>query len=218
MVVLLVIIVAAGTGAYYFLFNSPAASPAAPATSQSAGGRVITENLTLPNTTSVSAAEGSMVMPGAVAVPLVPENESEKVIVPNAVLTVKGTLAVAEPEAKKWASDARLVFVKSLGAVTLEGKSSQWQAIYDSRVKKKGYEIIVRGGGVISRKEIESSARGGALPETWQDSDYPIRVLQNLPQFADATVSSITLSYNADGDLWRYNLFTSRGPTSTGVN
>lgn len=212
---IIVILIALGGTAFYF-FSSGGNAPTGTGTSEQA--KVITENLALPDTTSVNPAAGSIVVEGTVAVPLVPESEGEKIIVPNAVLTVKGTVTLALPEAKKWAKDAKLVFVKSLGAVTLEGKSSQWQIMFDSQSMHKAYEIIVRASDIISRKEIDSSAQGGDVPTEWKDSDYPIRTLQTLPQFADATVSAISFAWNADGKLWRYNLSTSRGPTSTGIN
>ena len=142
--------------------------------------------------------------------------EGEKVVVTKAVLTVKGSYDKSRSEAEAWSKDAKLVFVKSLGAVTLEGKSSQWQLVFSSPTKsKKGYEVIIQEDNIVSKKEIDSNAVGGTVPSTLKDSDYAIKTLQDLPQFSDATVSSISLYYNSDGGVWRYALATSRGTTST---
>ena len=73
-------------------------------------------------------------------------------MVSKAVLTVKGSYNL-EARSGKWSSDAKLVFVKSLGAITLEGKSSQWQIVFMSKTKTgKGYEIIVQEDQVVSQK------------------------------------------------------------------
>ena len=179
------------------------------------GPQVVEENLVIPETQKITGAEGRTVESGKVDVPLVPKTESEKVIVAKAVLTVKGSYGLSLPEAEKWASDAKLVFVKSLGAVTLEGKSSQWQLAFSSKTQsKKGYEIIVQGDAIVSKKEIESTAIGASLPASWKDSGEAIVLLQELPQFSDATISSINFYYNADGKIWRYALSTSKGTTS----
>lgn len=176
--------------------------------------RVIEETLTIPETKEILSIGGRVVEEGKVAVPLIPKSEGEKVIVQKAVLTVKGGYNLAAPEAQKWTADAKLVFIKSLGAITLEGKSSQWQIAFTSATKKKGYEVILQGNQIASQKEIESSATGTNIPDNLIDSGAAIQALQEMPQFSDATVSSINLYYNADGKLWRYAFATSRGTTS----
>src|SRR3989304_8744998 len=121
--------------------------------------KVIEEKLVIPETQKITGAEGRVVNEGSVAVPLVPENESEKVVVYKAVLTVKGSYNLAASEAQKWSSDAKLVFIKSLGAITLEGKSSQWQLAFSSVIKKgKGNEVIIQGAQIVSKKQIRSTA------------------------------------------------------------
>ncbi|MDP3057818.1 MAG: hypothetical protein Q8N37_04890 [bacterium] len=177
--------------------------------------KVIEEKLVIPETEKITGGEGRTVDQGPVEVPLVPKTESEKVVVSKAVLTVKGSYDLAVLEANKWASDASLIFIKSLGAVTLEGKSSQWQLAFSSKTKSsKGYEIIIQGDQIVSKKEIDSAASGADLPSVWRDSGEVIISLQELPQFSTATVSTINLYYNTDGKLWRYVLSTSRGNTS----
>lgn len=178
--------------------------------------KVIEEELTIPETQKITGGEGRFVNEGPVAVPLVPKTEAEKVVVSKAVLTVKGSYDLAVSEAKNWASDAKLVFVKSLGAVTLEGKSSQWQMAFSSKTKlSKGYEIIIQGDEIVSKKEIDSSAVGAILPTTFKDSGTAVVVLQELPQYSDASLSAISLYYNTDGKIWRYTLMTSKGSVST---
>src|SRR3989338_9169332 len=139
-IIVVVIVFALGGAGYYFY----APSTNAPSTGQNTQpqGRVIEEKLVIPDTKSITGSEGRVVDQGVVSIALVPKDDSEKVIVPGAVLSVKGSYDLARPEAVKWSSDAQLVFVKSLGAVTLEGKSSQWQIAFSSKIKKgKGYEV-----------------------------------------------------------------------------
>ena len=104
--------------------------------------RVIEEHITIPDTQAVNEADARLLEQGAVAVPLVPKSEEEKIIVPQAELTLKGGYAAAADTARQWDDAALLVFVKSLGTVTLEGKSSSWQAMFISPGKENiGYEI-----------------------------------------------------------------------------
>lgn len=208
---IIVALIAAVGGALFFFSREKTISTREDA---AAGAKVISENLTLPHTVSVGAAEGRMVSAGAVAVPLAPANDGERVIVPNAVLTVKGVYALAQPEARKWSADAKLVFIKSLGAITLEGKSSQWQAVFDSEIRKKGYEIIARGGDIVSQKKIDSTAVGADLPKNWNDSDTAVKSLQELPQYGNASISAINFFYNTDAREWRYGFSTSIGSAS----
>lgn len=179
------------------------------------GPQVVEEELVIPDTQKITGGEGRFAESGNINVSLVPKSEAEKVIVAKAVLTVKASYDLAKIEAGKWSTDAKLTFIKSLGAVTLEGKSSQWQVVFISKSKaKKGYEVIVQSDQIVSKKEIDSSATGADLPKNWIDSWEAIKLLQDLPQFSEATISSISLYYNIDGKIWRYALSTSRGTTS----
>lgn len=177
--------------------------------------KVIEEILEIPQTEKITGTEGRTIEEGSVDVPLVPKSEGEKVIVSKAVLTVKGAYSLASAEAQKWSPDTKLVFIKSLGAVTLEGKSSQWQLAFSSAAKKdKGYEVIIQSDQVVSKKEIDSTAVGADVPANLNDSDVAVQTLAEMPQFSDATISTINLYYNADGKIWRYALSTSKGTTS----
>lgn len=177
--------------------------------------RVIEEELILPNTENITTTEGRSTETGRTEVPLVPKEDGERVIAPQAILTTHGVYNLAHPTALSWASDATLVFIKSLGTVTLEGTSTQWQLVFAAKTKKaKGYEIIVWGKEIVSKKEVDASTEGADLPESWIDSPKSIQALQELPQFSNATVSSINLYYNTDARSWRYALATSEGTTS----
>ncbi len=177
--------------------------------------RVIGENLAVPNTKEITGVDGRFGSEGSINVPILPKSGEEKVVVSKAVLTVKGSYVLAVFEAQKWSADAKLVMVRSLGAVTIDGKSSQWQLAFSSASKKgKGYEIIIQADQIISQKEIGSTVGGADLPINFKDSDKAIVVLQELPEYSEATISSISLYYNTDGKFWRYTLATSRGATS----
>lgn len=171
----------------------------------------------IPKTEKIISEEGkTSEVKGEVEVAFVPKNEGEKVVVSKAILTVKGSYDLAVPEAQKWAPDAKLVFIQSAGgAITLEGKSNQWQLAFASASKKgMGYEIVVQGDQIVSKKEITSTASGANLPQNWYDSDGPIKASQSMPQFANATISSISFYYDLDSKVWMYNLSNSSGQTT----
>ena len=160
---------------------------------------MVEEKLVIPDTQKITGGEGRFVSEGLVAVPLVPKTESEKIMVSKAVLTIKGSYDLSLSEAQKWSSDAKLVFIKSLGAVTLEGKSSQWQLVFSSKTKlKKGYEIIIQADQIVSQKEIDSTAVGADIPKTWKDLGEVIKELQSHPLYQDATVSAVSFYLNPD--------------------
>lgn len=181
------------------------------------GGKVIEEKIVIPETTRVTVEEARIPSGDGYAVPLVPKTNEEHIIVGKAVLTIKGSYDIAAKEGIKWSPDARLVYIKSLGAVTIEGKSSTWQIAMGSKTKKKGYEVIVQEDKIISQKEIESNSYGFDLPNEWYDSNDAVVSLQTLPQFSDATISSLSFYYNTDGKRWGYAFATSRGTTSMPV-
>ena len=215
-IILIIIIIAALGSAFYWLGSDKKITVAPGEEARKA--RVIQEKLTIPNTTSFTGAEGRVVDQGGVAVALVPKSEAEKVIVPGAELSVKGSYDFAQPEASKWSSDAKLVFIKSLGAVTLDGKSSQWQIAFSSKTKKsRGYEIIVQKNKIVSQKEIESAATGTDIPANWFDSGEAIKTIQDMPQYNNASISAINFFYNFDAKEWKYGISTSAGVTSIRV-
>ena len=217
--IILIIIIIAALGSVFYWLGSDKKIMVAPA-DEARKARVIQEKLTIPDTTSFTGAEGRVVDQGSVAVALVPKSDAEKVIVPEAELSVKGSYDFAQPEASKWSSDVKLVFIKSLGAITLDGKSSQWQIAFSSKTKKnRGYEIIVQKNQIVSQKEIESAAIGEEVPANFanRDSSWAIARLADIPQFQTASITAIVFSYNQDANGWDYIIPNSFGKTAIRV-
>jgi len=217
--IILIIIIIAALGSVFYWLGSDKKIMVAPA-DEAQKARVIQEKLTIPDTTSFTGAEGRVVDQGSVAVALVPKSDAEKVIVPGAELSVKGSYDFAQPEASKWSSDVKLVFIKSLGAITLDGKSSQWQIAFSSKTKKnRGYEIIVQKNQIVSQKEIESAAIGEEVPANFanRDSSWAIARLADIPQFQTASITAIVFSYNQDANGWDYIIPNSFGKTAIRV-
>ncbi len=180
--------------------------------------RVIEEKLIIPDTQAVSEGEARVLEQGAVAVPLVPKSEGEKVIVPRAELTLKEGYEAAGVAAREWDAEAMLVFVKSLGAVTLEGKSSSWQALFSSpRKNNAGYEVILQGKEIVSKKEVVSEAPGAAVPQNWKDLVEIIRELQQHPLYQDALVTAVSFHLNPDNKKWYYAILTTKGANTIAV-
>src|SRR3989344_4827745 len=217
--IILIIIIIAALGSVFYWLGSDKKITVAPG-EEARKARVIQENLIIPDTILFTGAEGQVVDQGSVAVALVPKSDAEKVIVPEAELSVKGSYDFAQPEASKWSSDAKLVFIKSLGAVTLDGKSSQWQIAFSSKTKKnRGYEIIVQKNQIVSQKEIESAAIGEEVPANFanRDSSWAIARLADIPQFQTASITAIVFSYNQDANGWDYIIPNSFGKTAIRV-
>lgn len=181
---------------------------------------IVQENLVIPDTQQIGVISFRFIIDyGAYNVPLVPKDDSERVIFPNAIFTLKEAHTKSLESVINWASDAKLAGIRSIGSITLEGRSSMWQIAYGSYIKQKGYEIIIQGDSIVSQKEVAwiGDDYGHNIPMNWYDSEGAIKILQELPQFSDATASSITLFYNQDGNIWRYTLATSFGGTSVHV-
>lgn len=180
--------------------------------------RVIEETLVVPDTQEVHTADARMLEQGAVAVPLVPKSEEEKVIVARAELTLKGGYTAAALVAETWDDKALLVFIKSLGAITLDGKSSSWQVMFSSPNKKSaGYEVILQGKEIVSKKEVVSVAPGAVVPQNWKDLGEVIAELQQHPLYQDASVTAASFHLNPDNKKWYYNILTSKGANAIAV-
>ncbi|MBI3671723.1 hypothetical protein HY249_02930 [Candidatus Azambacteria bacterium] len=177
----------------------------------------VNEQLEIPDTKSVAILDGRLPNTNAYDTPIAPNSPKEEVVVPGAVLTLKEAYAKSEAEALIWGKDAKLIFIKSLGAVTLDGRSSQWQVVFGSKTKKKGYEIIIQKDLIVSKKEIESKEYGYDLPKNWYDAKDAILSIQTMPQFKQSTISGMNFYYNKDGKIWGYALATSNGTVSVPV-
>ena len=180
---------------------------------------VVTETIKIPETTSVTGGEGWYANSYAHKVPLAPESEGEKVVVTGAVLSTRGAYLVALPIAQGWSADAKLVVIKSLGAVTLEGKSQGWQILFGSQKNKKGYEVVVERETVVSKKEVPSSSYGADVPKNFADRDatWAIAQLATNPQFKEATMTGLNFTYNTDAKAWDYIIANSFGGTEVRV-
>lgn len=180
--------------------------------------RIIEETLVVPNTQEVHVADARMLEQGTIAVPLVPKTEEEKVIVARAELTLKGGYVAAAQAAGTWDANALLIFVKSLGAITLDGKSSSWQVLFSSPNKKGvGYEVVLQGKEIVSKKEIGSEAAGATIPQNWKDLGEVISELQQHPLYQDASVTAVSFHLNPDNKKWYYNILTSKGANAIAV-
>lgn len=173
----------------------------------------------IPNTTEIQGLEARFISPSSVPVALNPKNETEKILVLDAVLTPLGAYALAAPRAREKAPDALLVFVKSLGIVTREGKGSSWQVAFASKKEKKAYEFILHRDGIVAEKEFISDVKGARVPGnfTSRDIGWALDTLAGTPQFTDADISAINLAYNADAKAWDYVIANTFGNTAVRI-
>lgn len=177
---------------------------------------VVEEKLVIPETKKIEVNEGRAVSEGTFNAPLNPA-QGEKVTSARAIFTLRQAYDKADTEAKIWAPDSALVSVKSLGVLMADGKSGEWQVMFGSKTKKQGYEVLVYGEEIVSKKEISSDTYGFDLPGNWYDSPDALSSLKTMPQFESATVSSISFYYNEDGKKWGYGIATSNGTVSMPV-
>lgn len=180
-------------------------------------GEIITDNVKIPDTTSISSNVGEIVLRGEYNTELQPKTETKQVFITNAKFTLKEAYNVAVLEVVKWAPDQKLVFIKSNGAIGLDGRSSSWQLVYSSAKKKATYEIIIADNQIVSTKEINSKLTGFDLPSNWYDSYDAIASLRVLPQFSNGTISAISFYYSNAEKSWAYALANDDKTTSMWV-
>jgi hypothetical protein len=169
-------------------------------------GQIINDTIKIPNTVQISSNEGEIVPRGEYNIKLQPRFESEQVFISKAKLTLKEAYGLATVDAYKWAGDEKLVFIKSNGALGLDGRSSSWQLVYGSNEKNRNYEIIISEDKIVSAKELNSAVSGFDLPQNWYDSYEAIISLGALPQFKEETVSAISFYYSEAESSWAYGL------------
>jgi hypothetical protein len=179
-------------------------------------GQIINDEIKIPQTIEVTSNEGEIVPRGQYNVKLQPQSETETVLITKAKLTLKEAYGLSVVEANKWSIDAKLVFIKSNGALGLDGKSSSWQLVYGSADKRKGYEIIMAENQIVSAKEIISESNGFDLPLNWYDSYEAIATLA-LPQFSQDTISALSFYYSAANNSWAYGIANGDKTTSMWV-
>jgi hypothetical protein len=179
-------------------------------------GQIINDNIQIPNTTSVASNEGEIVPRGEYNIKLQPQSETDTAVITKAKLTLKESYNLSVVEANKWSNDAKLVFIKSNGALGLDGRSSSWQLVYGSAIKRAGYEIIIVENQIVSAKEILSESSGFDLPVNWYDSYEAIAAL-NLPQFSQDTISALSFYYSSANKSWAYGLANGEKTTSMWV-
>jgi hypothetical protein len=153
---------------------------------------------------------------GEYNIKLQPQSEVDTAVITKAKLTLKEAYNLSIAEAVKWSNDAKLVFIKSNGALGLDGKASSWQLVYGSAIKKAGFEIIMAENQIVSAKEIISESSGFDLPVNWYDSYDAIATL-NLPQFSQDTISAISFYYSGANQSWAYGLANGEKTTSMWV-
>lgn len=179
------------------------------------GGRVIEENLSIPDLKLANGIDGRSLSASPYLTPLVPKSASERIIIPLAKLTLKQGLLLSRTNAGYWSSDAKLIYAKSFGAVTLEGQSSQWLYVFGSETKKSASGIVVRGDKVIAELELAAGEYGHDLPSDWLDAKAPISSLAASPDFAERSIGGLSLYYNEDSGAWSFGVALDKGQSAS---
>jgi len=180
-------------------------------------GVVINDVIKIPTTSQISPNEGEIVLRGEYDIKLRPQSEKDQVYITKAKLTLRGAYDLSSSVAQDWSSDAKLIFIRSNGALGLDGKSSSWQLAYGSVRKEKALEIVIEADKIISQKEIVTQSFGYDLPNNWYDSNEAIASLLNLSQFSFETFSAISFYYSQAADSWAYGLAIGQGEKTTSM-
>lgn len=200
-ILMILLVLAIGGGALYFFGKKVGIIETPP--------KVVTDSITIPHSDKITGTEGLFVSKSeGIPVPLVPSNGGEVVVVVDAILTAKGSFDLAHKSALSWAPDAKLVYIKTLGTIMLDGRTSYWQLGFGSLKKKSGYDIVIKGDVVASATEVPTTVYGFELPKNWYDSGDAIDSVRTLPRFRDVTVSQINFFYDKG---WLYSVVTSVG-------
>lgn len=175
--------------------------------------RIIRDTVEIPHLTAIRGDEALYLAHSPNPIPIVPA-KAQGITVEGAEQTIRGAYDIAVPKAKQWSADAKLIFIKSLGSIGPDGKSSHWEFTFGSKEKKKGFFAIVRGSVVVSEGEANTEKYGYDLPKNWYDSPDAIASLFGLPQFASSMITAMSFHYNQDDKKWNYAIGTSRGNVS----
>jgi hypothetical protein len=199
---------------FYFFSNSPSQEKMIPMPPNNL--LVIQTEVIIPNTKSINNKEGRTVIGSNASLSLTASDG--EIVVPQAIYSIKQAYSLSLANAQTWSSNVELVFIKSLGALSPEGKAEGWQVVFGSVEKKSGYEIIITKDKIVSQKEIPSSEFGYQLPSNWYDSGEAMTSLRGvLSGNQSASVSGLNFYYNLDSKVWQYGFATSLGTTSLSV-
>ncbi len=204
--VALLLAICAGAVVYYGGYNKVR-------TAVFSGERIITETPTVHIMDSTSALDGKYA--GSTGEPI--ELVSREHVVIAGGTTPKEAYLFAENIAKTWSEDVKLVYIKSLGTVTVDGTSSGWVVVFGSKEMNQGYSVYITNGAVVEKGTVDIQSYGYELPSDWYDGVEAIRSIQNLPQFSKSTISGLSFAYNEDGKRWGYVITSSNGTVSVPV-
>jgi hypothetical protein len=200
-----------------WFFNKPALKNTGVFDPKTFKGVIIDDVVKVPDTLQVAPNEGEVVARGEYSVKLRPQSEKDQVYITKAKLSLKEAYNFTKEAALAWSSDQKLIFIRSNGALGLDGKASSWQIAYGSAKKRKAYEIIIEADKVISEKEVDTQNFGQETPLNWYDSNEAIASLPNLAQFTFDTVSAISFYYSQAAESWAYGLATGSGQKTTSM-
>ncbi|MEI7498446.1 MAG: hypothetical protein WCK11_04140 [Candidatus Falkowbacteria bacterium] len=170
-------------------------------------GVVVTESLVdLAEIKSASAVTGRTLQPSNYLTPLSPKNAEERRQYPLAIFTLEEVMNQMLADARRWSADAKPLYIHSAGAVGLDGKSSQWQAVFTSRLKNAAFELVYRGDSLWRQSQITKQDEGENLPVTLPSTRLQIMSNSDLPQFSNRSMTSIGWYYNLDAKKWFYQI------------
>lgn len=118
---------------------------------------------------------------------------------------------IALGRAEVWQPDAALMKM-----ISADNTGNDWDFTFVSpKNKGKALEVVVDGQTVASTTQIAIVGGGTALPTNLISPDDAIAEAHNVPGYANATIVSVELVYNAAGNRWYWGMKTATGATLT---
>lgn len=118
-------------------------------------------------------------------------------------------------EAKKWQADAVLAYMNADQVGQVKGRSSSWTLIFtSSKVKGKGYQVMVKDFSVIETKEIPYVGSAAELPPDIISQEEAVAQVRAMSGFKDIKILGVDAVYGPGTKTWYWGVKTSKGTVS----
>lgn len=122
---------------------------------------------------------------------------------------------IALPEAQKWQSDAKMVFLNSIGPIGETGRSNNWGVAFASKnVKGKVYLVNVVDYKIISAGETLYTGSGADFPENIISLEEAIKQFRQIKGNDNIEILGAEAIYGPALKVWYWGIKTPLGVTS----
>jgi hypothetical protein len=177
---------------------------------------IVKTGLIIPETPAPSGANVKIMQTSVFETPV--DAGNREFVFPDAIYTLKEAYEQTLARALQWAADAKLVSIKSFGAVSLAGRAEEWEIIFGSAKNKKARQYVIYADKTVSEKDMDAVMFGADVPQDWFDSDGAVKAVIGAAQNSQATIRAINFYFNPDDKQWSYAVSSSAGNVIIKVN